>query len=138
MTNTAVLNNQAEIKEVITVKEKASVLEAFAITRYFLPILSTVGVLLCTAGGIGILIGAAMMAIGLLSALTVCPLKLMGFPVKVGLVGFKVCRGFIPVYGVADICAAIFGMFGGTMVGLGIVFCAPAIFTVKKYLNERN
>ncbi len=137
MTNTAVLNNQAEIKEVITIKEKASVLEALAITRYFLPILSTVGVLLCAAGGIGILIGAAMMVIGMLSALTVCPLKLMGFPVKVGLVGFKVCRGFIPVYGVADLVAAIVGIFGGTIVGLGVVFCAPAIFTIKKYLSEK-
>ncbi len=138
MTNTAVLNNQAVTKEVITVKEKASVLEALAISRYFLPLLSSVGAALCFMGGIGIIIGAAMMLIGMISALTVCPLKLMGFPVKVGLVGFRFCRGFIPVYGVADLCAAIIGIFGGIMVGFGVVFCAPAIFTVKKYLNERN
>ena len=140
MTNTAVLNNQAantQTVEVVVKNEKSDIAQVILTMRYFLPILASVGALLVMLGGIGILIGAVLMLIGVLSALTVCPLKLMGFPVKVGLVGFKVCRGFIPVYGVADLVAAIVGIFGGTIVGLGVVFCAPAIFTIKKYLNEK-
>jgi hypothetical protein len=144
MNNTTVINNP----EIATEQTPANtpkavdanvVLEKILAARYFVPIASTVGFLFCLIGlDVFTIIGALLIFIGLATALTVCPLKLVGFPIKCAAVGFKICRGFIPVYGVADLVAAIVGTTLGVMFGLFVSACFPAFFTIRKYLASED
>lgn len=119
---------------------KISFLEILYVARYFLPILTTIGL----AIGLGfkpddgtflMIFSVALMIIGLLSAITVCPIKLITFPFKFALKGFQFCRSLIPVYGVADLCAAILGTSAGFTIGFFIAVGAPAVFTIKKFFT---
>lgn len=151
--NTAVINNTTATEEmenqffeandtaveIAEDKTPLTTMEKILAIRYFVPALSTIGFLACFLGqGIAVIstMGVILMAIGFISAMTVCPLKLMGFPLKCVARGFSICRGFIPVYGVADLCAAIFGTVFGAMFGLGVVLILPEIFTIKKFFAE--
>ena len=119
-------------------RDSLDVVDKLLCIRYFLPLLSSLGALLgfCIGGDFFSAIGLVMIAVGTLSALTVCPLKLLAFPFKCVGVGFTFCRGFIPFYGVADLVAAIVGTTCGFMFGLVVVLFAPAIFTIKKFCDE--
>ncbi len=113
--------------------------EIFDIVRSFAPILTTIGWILgFTVGHIAAfeIISLILIAVGTISALLCCPLRLLAFPFKCIAIGFTFCRGLIPVYGVADLCAAIFGTIGGFTVGLAVSLGCPAIFTIKKYFEE--
>ena len=135
MTNTASINER--MVNVETTNEN-TVLETILAARYFVPIASSVGaLLLALSNGASIMaaIGIVLMFIGGIAAITVCPLKLLSLPFKGVVIGFTVCRGFIPFYGVADLCAAIFGTVFGFMGGLMVAACAPAIFTISKFYN---
>ena len=118
--------------EIVT--ERGTV-EKLLAARYFIPAISTVGAILCfIAGGEGALalIGMVLIALGVLVALTVCPLKLLGFPLLAAGKGFKICRGFVPFYGIGDVIAALIGVTFGFMFGAAVVFCCPVIFTLIK------
>lgn len=127
------------VKDTVTADGKLSFLELLIAGRYFLPVLTTIGWLIgFTLGHIPILSGIAIafVAIGILSAITVSPLKFIKFIFKSAGKGFKICRAFIPFYGVADLCAAIFGTTFGLMFGLLVVFGIPAAFTIPKFFAE--
>ena len=114
---------------------ECSSLEKIIAARYFIPAISTVGAILCfAAGGEGALalIGLVLMALGVIVALTVCPLKLLGFPLLAAGKGFKFCRGFVPFYGIGDVIAALIGVTFGFMFGVAVVLCCPVIFTLIK------
>ena len=119
--------------------ESLSLMEKILLGRYFLPVLSSIGAILgFTCGSNDIVEGISLLLIivGAISALTVCPLKLMAFPFKCVAKGFTICRGFIPFYGVADLVAAIVGTAIGFLFGILTVLFAPAFFTIKKFLDE--
>ena len=148
MTNTTIINNteilgNESFEENLTPEtkseEKLSVLETILAIRYFLPLLTLVSVL------IGMIFGGStfvsvicliLSAIGILSALTVCPLKLISFPIKCGFNGFRLLRGFIPFFGLADFVAGIIGLSFGLFFGLIVVLYFPAFFTIKKLLSD--
>jgi len=149
-----VLNNKQEVnseenntaktpsaKDRVMEDGKLTFWEILYVARYFLPILTTIG----WAIGFGFMpddgtflmvFSLILVGIGLLSAITVCPLKLLVLPFKWAGRGFVILRSFIPVYGVADLCAAIFGTAGGFVLGVLVVFGLPAVFTIKKFFNE--
>ena len=117
--------------------------EILYVARYFLPILATIG----WAIGLGFMpdngtflmvFSLILVGIGLIFAITVCPLKLLSLPFKWAGRGFVILRSFIPVYGVADLCAAIFGTTGGFVLGIFVIFGLPAVFTIKKFFNEES
>ena len=132
--------NVAAINHTITAdNQKTSVAGTIFAARYFLPIASTVGwVLGFSLGHIAFFetLAFILIAIGFLATITVCPLKLITVPLRCCGKGFVICRSFIPVYGVADLCAAIFGVTLGLMFGLAAVLGTPAIFTIKKFLEQ--
>ncbi len=152
--NKVASDNEQEVhsEEKITVKKpsakdrvmedgKLTFLEILYVVRYFLPILTTIG----WAIGLGfrpddgtllMIFSLILVGVGLISAMTVCPLKLLTLPFKWAGRGFVICRSFIPIYGVADLCAAIFGTAGGFVLGVFTVFGLPAVFTIKKFFNE--
>ena len=140
MTNTAVLNNEEVVNNEAAVNEKEtmSVAEKIFAVRHFLPLVSTLGVIIFAASSNGTIsgVGAALMCLGLLFAMTICPLKLIAFPLKCVGKGFKLFRSFIPVYGVADLTAAIFGTITGFVFGMAVILSVPAAFTIKKYLDK--
>lgn len=118
---------------------KTNVWELLKTVRYFAPLISSVGAITwiasksTTIGGFGIL----LMLIGFIVALTVCPLKLITFPFKCIPAGFRIFRGFIPFYGVADLVAALVGTITGFVVGLFLTLMVPAYFTIKKYIENK-
>lgn len=135
-TNTQIQN---PVVETPAANDKLSALDIIFISRYFIPAISTVGVILAVAlshVNAVLLLALIMVAIGAATALTVCPIKLLTFPLKCIAAGFKFCRGFIPVYGVADLCAAIFGTVIGAFFGLAVIFGLPAVFTIKKFFAK--
>ena len=149
-----ILNNEQEVhseenntaktpsaKDRVMEDGKLTFWEILYVARYFLPILTTIG----WAIGLGfepadgtflMVFSLILVGIGLLSAITVCPLKLLALPFKWAIKGFFILRSFIPVYGVADLCAAIFGTAGGFVLGVFVVFGLPAIFTITKFFKE--
>ncbi len=115
--------------------------EILYVVRYFLPILTSVGWII----GLGFMPedGTFLMAfslilvtVGLISAITVSPLKFIKFIFNSTISGFRFLRSFIPFYGVADLIAAIFGTALGFMFGVFVVFGVPAVFTITKFFNE--
>ena len=115
--------------------------EILYVARYFLPILTTIG----WAIGVGFMpddgtflmvFSLLLVGTGLLSAITVCPLKLLALPFKLAGRGFIICRSFIPFYGIADLVAAIFGTMFGFMFGVIAALCLPAVFTISKFIKE--
>ena len=152
--NETTLNNEQEIhseenntaktpsaKDRVMEDGKLTFGEILYVARYFLPILTTIG----WAIGLGfepadgtflMVFSLILVGIGLLSAITVCPLKLLALPFKWAIKGFFILRSFIPVYGVADLCAAIFGTAGGFVLGVFVIFGLPAIFTITKFFKE--
>lgn len=151
-----ILNNEQEVhseennttktpsaKDRVMEDGKLTFWEILYVARYFLPILTTIG----WAIGLGFMpddgtflmvFSLILVGIGLISAITVCPLKLLVLPFKWAGRGFVICRSFIPVYGVADLCAAIFGTTGGFVFGIFVILGLPAIFTIKKFFNEES
>ncbi|MBR6532934.1 MAG: hypothetical protein IKT44_00695 [Clostridia bacterium] len=137
-------NNAAKtpsVKDRVLEDGKLTFWEILYVARYFLPILATIG----WAIGLGcepadgtflMVFSLILVGIGLISAITVCPLKLLALPFKWAIRGFFILRSFIPVYGVADLCAAIFGTAGGFVLGVFVIFGLPAIFTITKFFNE--
>jgi len=138
MTNTAVLNNQTVVEtEAIEVKEKMRAAEKLTAVRHFLPLASIVGLAPIITEVLFLAnIGMFLIAIGTACALTICPLKLLAFPFKCIAVGFSFCRSLIPVYGVADLTAAIFGTVFGFIFGMAVIILAPAFFTIRKYFDR--
>ncbi len=115
--------------------------KTFKMIRAFLPLLASIGWFIgFTIGHIKFfeIFSLALVGIGLVSALSVCPAKILLFPFKCIPFGFSTCRKLIPYYGVADLCAAIFGTCLGFFFGILVSFGCPAFFTIKKYLEEKN
>lgn len=118
---------------------KLTVLEFLYIARYFLPVLTTIGWIIgFTLGNMAFFeyLALILIGIGLLAAITVSPLRFLKFIFTSAINGFRLLRGFIPFYGVADLIAAVFGISFGFVFGLVVVFCVPAIFTIAKFFNE--
>ncbi len=140
--NTAVItNNEITTADLIAennMQAKAyGFMDTLASIRHFLPLLSIAGAGLMAIGvEVLAIIGIIFALVGFISAMTVCPLKLMAFPVKCIVKGFKICRGFIPVYGVADFTAAVMGTILGFCFGMAVIIFLPAIFTIKKYYQK--
>ena len=152
--NETTLNNEQEVhseenntaktpsaKDRVMEDGKLTFWEILYVARYFLPILTPIG----WAIGLGfepadgtflMVFSLILVGIGLISAITVCPLKLLSLPFKWAGRGFVILRSFIPVYGVADLCAAIFGTAGGFVLGVFVIFGLPAIFTITKFFKE--
>ncbi len=119
---------------------EASATDTLTLIRHFLPAVTTLGwVIGFTLGSIKVfeIIGLILCAVGILAALTVCPLKFLSIPLRFAGKGFRICRAFIPVYGVADLCAAIFGVTGGLILGLIAVCGFPVFFTLRKLKAEK-
>ena len=114
--------------------------EILYVARYFLPVLTTIGWIigftLGIDGGFFEVFSMILVGIGLISAITVSPLKFIKFIFTSTIKGFHILRGFIPFYGVADLVAAIFGTAFGFMFGVIVVFGLPAVFTIAKFFNE--
>lgn len=129
-TNTAVVNTPVAADASVTIKP-----DAVTLIRHYLPAVATLGwVIGFTLGSVKVfeILGLILCAAGILAALTVCPLKMIKIPLVCAAKGFKFCRALIPVYGVADLCAAIFGFTGGALIGLIAVCGFPVIFTLRK------
>ncbi|MBP3435140.1 MAG: hypothetical protein J6K62_02285 [Clostridia bacterium] len=125
-TNTISVNNTTAIK---------SGSDTVTLIRHYLPAVATLGWIIgFTLGSIPFFetLGIILCAIGIVAALTICPLKMLKVPLLFAAKGFSVCRAFIPVYGVADLCAAIFGFTGGAILGLIAVCGFPVFFTLRK------
>ena len=134
-----VINTTVNTTPVEAETEKMSVLDIVLAARYFAPLASGLGFLLGFSFGsnpIVEVVSLILIAIGLLAAVTVCPLKLLAFPIKCAGKGFTICRGFIPFYGVADLVAAVVGVSLGFLFGACVVLFAPAFFTIKKFLIQ--
>lgn len=113
----------------------------FKMISAFLPLLASLGWFIgFTIGHIKFfeIFALALIGVGLVSAVLVCPARILLFPFKCIPFGFSICRKFIPYYGVADLCAAIFGTCLGFMFGLLVSFGCPAYFTISKYLAEKE
>ena len=107
--------------------------------RHFLPILATVGWLVMWMLGhmsFFSVLGGILIAVGVISALTVCPGKLLFYPILCIVGGFKICRAFVPFYGIGDLIAGLVGLYLGTIVGCIISLGLPAILTIRKW-NHR-
>ena len=136
MTNTTAINNTNITTENT---DTLSVFEKILLIRYFLPAITTISFLIGMAVPLnsffeGILL--LLMGLGILSALTVCPIKLILFPVKCAFAGFKFFRGFVPFFGYADLVAGILGLICGFVFGVMVVFILPAAFTIKKFFSD--
>ena len=135
-TNTATLH--APTINPTPVAKKYSVV---TLIRHLLPAVATLGWIIgFTLGHIPFFetFGLVLCAIGIVAMLTVCPLKLFQVPLFCAASGFKICRSLIPVYGVADLCAAIFGFTGGAMLGLIAVCGIPVFFTLLKLRESQD
>lgn len=133
-------NEILKTEETIAENKPMTVLDYILLSRYFLPILTTVGwVIGFTISQIKFfeILAYILIAVGIISALTVSPIKFLKFIFTSIAKCFTVIRGFIPVYGVADICAGIFGFGIGLAFGLIVVFGVPAVFTISKFFSER-
>lgn len=107
--------------------------------RHFLPIAATVGWLVMWMLGhmsFFAVLGGLLIAVGVISALTCCPGKLLLYPILCIAGGFKICRAFVPVYGLGDLIAGLIGLYLGSIVGAIISLGLPAILTIRKW-NER-
>lgn len=49
---------------------------------------------------------------------------------------FKIARGFIPVYGVADLVAGVVGLGVGLTFSLAVLAFIPAAFTIPKFFKN--
>lgn len=132
---------KSSVKDQVMEDGKLTFGEIVYISRYFLPIITTIGWMIALIfnaieGTFLMNFSLVLVGIGLVSALTVCPLKLLMLPLKYAGRGFAICRSFIPVYGVADLFAAVFGASGGFIIGAFIVLGLPAVFTIKKFFIE--
>lgn len=128
------INTNTNINAVDPTPAKSGV-DTVTLIRHYLPAVATLGWIIgFTLGSIKVfeILGIILCAVGILAALTVCPLKMIKVPLLCAAKGFSICRSFIPVYGVADLCAAIFGFGGGLIVGLIAVCGFPVIFTLRK------
>ena len=130
-------------KDKIMADGKITIWEYILIARYFLPILTTIGFVLSmifnpTSGSFLDNTTMVLAIIGWISALTVSPLKILKFIWKSVAIGFKIVRGFIPYYGIADLCAAIFGVGAGLTFSLAVLAFVPAVFTITKFFNEEK
>ncbi len=137
-----VIIKKSSVKDKVMEDGKLTFLEILYVARYFLPILTTIGWLLVfllqntgTPDFVGYII-LTLMGIGLVSALTVSPIKLIKFIFKSAIKGFQILRGLIPFYGLADFFAATIGIGVGFLFGAFVVFCLPAVFTIAKFFNE--
>ena len=142
--NDATAETKAEkeqsVKEEIMENGKPSVWEIIFAVRCFLPLLASIGLAIGLTikpqGGspletfLLILVG-----IGWLSALTVAPIKMLKFVFKSVGMGFRIVRGFIPIYGVADLVAALVGGCFGLFIALVVLVFAPAVFTITKFFK---
>ncbi len=107
--------------------------------RHLLPLTSTVGTLLwSTLGFIPVfaVIGILLILFGFICAITICPGKMIKLPLIIGRAGFKIVRGFIPYYGIGDICGGIFGFLFGVLFGCMILFVVPAAFTIHQWFHR--
>lgn len=126
MSTTIAVNNTTAAK---------SETNALTLVRHYLPAVATLGWIIgFSLGSIKVfeILGIILCTVGILAALTVCPLKMIKVPLLFAAKGFSLCRSFIPVYGVADLCAAIFGFTGGAILGLIAVCGFPVFFTLRK------
>ncbi len=138
-TNVNVINTTIDTESAAQVKARPDILSILAIARYFLPILASVGGLLWAfipGDSFFYSFGVMLMCIGFVSAFTVCPLKLLAFPFICLVGGFKICRGFIPYYGIGDLIAGLVGTCLGFGFGLIVIMTCPAFFTIKKFLEQ--
>lgn len=121
-------------------KQKWTAAQIILLARYFFPILTTPCWLLA-----GVFMNKsqfmmgfclALAGIGVLFALTVAIKSMLKFPFSCIATGFSFCRGFIPVYGLADVLAALFGVALGGMFGIAAILIVPGAFSVKKFFVE--
>ena len=139
-TNVNTINNvNLQPVETPQAKKDNDVFSILLAIRYFLPILASVGGLMWAfipSGSFFYSFGVALMCIGYITALTVCPLKMLAFPFKCIPAGFTICRGFIPYYGIADLVAGLLGTTLGFCFGFLVTLTCPAFFTIKKFLED--
>ena len=132
--------NKQSVKDKMMADGKMSVLEVILAVRYFLPLLSTIGLTLGlifkpNAGSSLETFFLILAGVGWVSALTVSPIKMLKFVFKSIVVGFKTVRGFIPVYGLADLVAAFVGTCGGLFFAVVVLVFLPAVFTITKFFK---
>lgn len=128
-------------KDKIMADGKMSVWKFILIARYFLPLLTTIGfvlglVLKPNSGDFLDYFTMVLAYIGWISALTVAPLKMLKFIWTCIKFWFTLIRGFIPVYGVADLIAAFVGTAIGLSLGVVVVVFVPAVFTIFKFFEK--
>ena len=134
------LNKNLSVKDRIMSDNKLTFKELFIIARYFLPLLTSVSFIIFLFFDIESKsfldkFTVVLWFVGWFSALTVLsPIKMLKFVGKSIHTGFNVVRGFIPVYGLADLIAAIVGFGAGLAFSLTVLLFFPGFFTIKKFL----
>ena len=153
ITNEIQIENQAETivenetpveiapKDKYMADGKMSVVEIILTIRYFLPLITTIGFGLSLifepkAGDFLDTLTMIFAYIGWISAITVSPIKILKFIWGSIAVCFKVARGFIPVYGVADLVAGVVGLGVGLTFSLAVLAFIPAAFTIPKFFKN--
>ena len=127
MMNNTIINNT-------TVKAKKSTHSIpFATLRHFLPIAASAGWLLSVlfpqssfVNGLAVI----LMVIGFVSALTVCPIKLITLPFWTTVEAYGLGSIFHPLVGLVAAVSI------GLPVGIGIMLYAPAAFTIYKWFKK--
>lgn len=108
--------------------------------RYFFPMISTIGWLVAgmnlDKNQFLVNFGIVLAIVGIIVALTAAPLRMLKFPFLCIAGCFTICRAFIPVYGVADVMAAVLGVALGLVFGVGAIVVFPAVFTIQKFFEE--
>lgn len=120
---------------------KMSVWEIILTARYFLPLLTTIGFALSLifqpkAGDFIDTLTMVFAYIGWASAILVSPIKILKFIWGSVVTCFKVARGFIPIYGVADLVAGVLGFAIGVTFSLAVLAFVPAAFTIPKFFKN--
>ena len=120
---------------------KMSVWEILLTARYFLPLLTTIGFVLSlifkpSAGDFLDTLTMVFAFIGWGSAILVSPIKILKFIWGSVVSCFTIARGFIPIYGLADLIAGVVGFGIGVTFSLAVLGFIPAAFTIPKFFKN--
>lgn len=122
--------------------KRKPVLDYILISRYFIPILTTVGWIIgCSplARNKGVVIfSIILIVIGIVSTLTVSPIKYLKFIYTSSTTCCILLREHIAYYGVMDFIVGAIGFLIGLAIGLIVILGLPAIFTISKFIKERR
>lgn len=128
-------------KEKYMADGKMSVWEIILTVRYFLPLLTTIGLVLSMifqpkAGDFIDTLSMIFAYIGWIAVITVSPIKILKFIWSSVVSCFQIARGFIPIYGIADLVAGVLGFAIGVTFSFAVLAFIPAVFSIPKFFKN--